>query len=145
MKNSKFWIAGIVGGIVYFFLGWLIYDTLGMMNYMKGHMGMPAEQFYRPEANMIWWAMILSNLVWAYLTALIISWSNMGGLMGGAKVGLIFGLLIGAAVDLSYYSMSNLFTNEGMLADIAIGAALMTVGGAIMGAIIGNKGTTASA
>jgi hypothetical protein len=41
--------------------------------------------------------------------------------------------------------MSNLFTNEGMLVDILVGAALMTVGGAIMGAVMGNKSTTAAA
>lgn len=146
MKNNKFWLAGIIGTVVYFLLGWLIYGLL-LMKYMEAHSGLTAElhaQVFKPDTQMNWAAIIISNLLWGYLVALVLMWGNFNSLGGGAKAGFIIGLLICASIDLSYFSMSNLFTTESMIADIVAGAVMTAIGGAVIGMILG-KGTTAAA
>ena len=58
MKITKIVIGGIVGGISFFFLGWLIYGVL-LMDFMSEFSN---TTFNRPEEEMVWWAMILSNM-----------------------------------------------------------------------------------
>src|ERR1043165_5437186 len=78
MKNNKFWIGGIVGGVLYFLLGWLIYGKL-LMEYMNAHSGISKElhdQVFKPETQFNWGALIASNLLGGFLLAAIIGWAR---------------------------------------------------------------------
>src|SRR5450759_2816850 len=61
MNTKKFLIGGIVGGVVYFLLGWLVYGHL-LTNYFHDHSG-NATGVERDMDQMIWWALILGNLL----------------------------------------------------------------------------------
>ncbi len=119
----------VLGGIAFFLLGWLIYGIL-LMDFMAANMNSCMNM---PEGKMVWWAMILSNLISALLLTLVLKWSGARKILDGLKTGALFGLLYGATIDLGYWSMTTMFKNLGiMLADIGV----TTVYWALVGLII---------
>ena len=129
MNTNKILLGGIVGGVVFFFLGWLIYGML-LADFIESHGNSCAM---RPMEEFIWWAMIASNLFSALLLAIIFSWSNTAGFAGGLKTGAIVGLLVGLSIDLSFYSMSTMLSDmTALLVDILV----YTVTTALAGGVI---------
>jgi hypothetical protein len=131
MKSNKFLLGGIVGGVAYFLLGWLVWGML-LMNFMKEHSKMDSGAF-RDEKDMIWWAMIVGNLALGFLLSYILSKSNAASAGSGAAGGFVFGLLVSIAVNTMLYAQIDLWDTTAMLVDIVA----MTVVSTIVGAIIG--------
>jgi hypothetical protein len=119
----------VFGGIAYFLLGWLVWGIL-LMDFFSANMNQCAS---RPMGEMVWWAIILSNLVMALLLTLVLNWAKAKSIVDGLKYGALFGLLFGAGIGLSYWSMSTMYLNAGaMVTDILVSTAVM----AIMGLVI---------
>ena len=134
MKTNKILLGGITGGVTLFFLGWLIYGII-LMDYMMANSNQCAN---RPMEQMIWWAMILSNLATSFLLVLIFSRTNTKGFLAGAKMAAIIGLLISAGLDLSMYSMSTMFSNLiAVVVDVIAYAVMLSVTGGVIGWIVG--------
>lgn len=131
MNTNKFLIGGIIGGVTYFFLGWLIYGML-LMSFMQSHSSNSSGAF-RAEADMVWWAMIAGNLAFGFFLSYILNKANVHSAAGGATTGAIVGLLLGIAIDLMMYAQLNLRDTTAMAADIAA----TTIMSAIVGAVIG--------
>jgi hypothetical protein len=129
MNTNKILVGGIVGGVAFFFLGWLIYGIL-----LAGYMAANGNTcIMRPMDQMIWWALILSNLMWGFLLAVIFNWSKTNGWMEGAKKAAIFGLLIGLSIDLGYYAMSTMYLNmTAIVVDVIASVVMTTIGGAVI-------------
>lgn len=129
MNTQKILIAGVIGGVFAFLAGFVIWGLLlkdvspsGMANVMRG------------DENMVWWALVVSNLLWGFLLAYIfVQWANISTLQGGAVAGGLLGFLISAAYDTGMYSMTTLFELKDVLMDIITN----TVWTALIGAIIG--------
>lgn len=119
----------IFGGIAFFFLGWLVFGILlaGLMETMYN----PALN--RPENEMIWWAMILSNLTLALMVTLVLNWAGAKNIIDGLKIGAILGALYAFSVDLSIFSMTTTINN---LIGIVIDTLAYTVLTAIIGLVI---------
>ena len=83
----------VSGGIVLFLLGWLVYGLL-LMSYMTANTNQCAA---RPQAEMVWWAMIVSNLLSAFFLTLVLKWSGAKEILDGLKIGAIFGVLLGSS------------------------------------------------
>jgi len=105
MKTNKILLGGIVAAVTFFLLGWLIYGVL-LMDFMQSYSD---QSLMKAQEDMIWWAMILSNLASGFLLAFILNWSNAKTCTEGIKIGGIIGLLMAFSIDLSFYSMSNMF------------------------------------
>lgn len=134
MNTNKILSGGIAGGVAYFLLGWLVYG-MALASYMASHSN-PCVM--RPMEEMIWWSMIVSNLISGILLALIIGWSGNSSVAGGAKTGAIIGVLMGLALDLSFYSMSTMFTDLGAVFVDIIAYTVMSIGaGAVIGWVMG--------
>lgn len=134
MKTNKILLGGIAGGVTFFLLGWVVYGML-LMNFTTANYNQCAM---RPMQEMVWWAMILSNLAFGFLLSLVFSWSNTTGTMTGAKIAGILGFLIAVAIDLSYYAMSTLFSNlTAVFVDIIVFTALSAVTGVVVALVIG--------
>lgn len=139
MKTNKVLLGGIVGGIAFFFLGWGIYGIL-MMDYMNENMDQCAN---RPEGEFIWWAMIVSNLVMGFLYAMIFSWTNTSGFMGGAKLAAIIGFMMGLSMDMSFFSMTVIFGSlTTVIVDVLVWTVLSAIGGGIIGMVMGSGNKT---
>lgn len=114
----------IFGGIAYFLLGWLVWGIL-LMNFFSANMNQCAG---RPPEEMVWWAIIMSNLVLALLLTLILNWARAKSIIDGLKFGALFGLLFGSGIAFSYWSMSTMYLNAGaMVVDILVSTAVMAV------------------
>jgi hypothetical protein len=129
MNTQKFLVSGIVGGIVSFFAGYLIYGVLLMDFFVKN--GTPGVA--KPMADMVWWALILGNLCWGLLYSYILNRSGVNTAGGGASMGFVLGLLCTAAVDLVMFGVNNVMNQTGTFADIACGAVM----GVLVGAAVG--------
>lgn len=135
MKKSTI-LGTIVGGIAFFLLGWLIYGFL-----LKDVMAESDDMgFMRTEENMVWWALVLSQFVWAYLLTWIFEAKNVSGAIPGLTTGLFLGLVISAAYDLGMYSMSNIYPDtRAMAMDIVINVIMTGLVGLIIGLVIGKS------
>lgn len=129
MKSNKILIGGLIGGVTSFLLGWIIYGVI-----LKDAMASPITGLMKPETDMIWWAMIGSCLAQGLLLSYVFGkWANITTLVGGATAGATLGVLIALSYDLGFYAMSNMFTMQSMLMDVA----MSTVMNAAVGAVVG--------
>jgi hypothetical protein len=129
----------LFGGITYFLLGWLVWGILLMDFYTANY----NQVMNRPETDMVWWAMIVSNLATALLLTLILKWSGAKGIMDGLKIGAIVGLLFSLSIDLSFYSMTTMFNGfSGIVVDLVVNSAVMAVIGLVIVLTWGKEKTT---
>jgi hypothetical protein len=137
MNTNKILVGGIIGGVVFFLLGWLIWGII-----LAGYMAANSNQcMMKPIDQMVWWALILSNLALGFLLSVVFDWSNTSGWMNGAKKGAIFGLIMGLSIDLGYYSMSTMYSNMTVLiVDVLITVVMVALTGGMVGWAINMAG-----
>ena len=127
--NMKIIRGTLFGGIAYFLMGWLVWGIL-LMDFYTANFNQCAG---RPEAEMVWWAMIVSNLATALLLTLILKWSGAKGVMDGLKIGAIVGFLFSLSIDLSFYSMTTMFNGfSGIVVDLVVNSAVMAIIGLVI-------------
>ncbi len=125
----------IFGGITFFFLGWVVYGML-LMDFMAAHSDVSLN---RPEDQMIWWAMILSNLVLGLLVTLFLKWSGAATVADGIKTGALFGFLLALTMDLMMYAMTTMYDSTAMFVDIIVMTVLLAIVGLVVVLTWGKK------
>jgi len=137
MKTKQIVIGALVGGVSMFLLGWLIYGVLLSSVMEELWTGCNA----RPMEEMIWWAMIASNLVWGLLLAVVLDWSGSITMGAGAKVGAVLGLLCVLGFDLGMYSMTTMFSGATILVlDVLSNMVMFAVAGLLVAWVMGKMG-----
>ena len=130
MKTSNILVAGLIGGVVAFLLGFLLYgmllaDFFASHNVTAGVMKTDEQMNYVPLA--------LGHLAWGLLLAIIFGrWASISTFETGAKAGAVIGLLMSLTVNLINLGTANILTTTGHMADIAI----VTIVSAIAGGAI---------
>ena len=144
MNSQKFILGGLVGGVAYFLLGWVTYGML-LKDFMANNLSAPGTM--RPEADMIWWALIVGQFAGGFLLAYIIGKANATSPAAGAGVGFTVGLLVCLGYDLTMYAVSNTISSlKGLAVDVAISAVMGAIVGAVVGWVMGmSKKTVAAA
>jgi hypothetical protein len=138
MNSQKFILGGIVGGILYFLLGYVFYGTL--LKSFFDENGMAVDM-----TKMIWWAMAVGNLAGGFLLAYIVGKANANGAGSGAGVGLVVGLLMQLSFDLIMYGIGKGMTMQAIAADVAVGAVMSAIVGATIGWVYGMRKAVATA
>jgi|WetSurMetagenome_2_1015567.scaffolds.fasta_scaffold807601_1 hypothetical protein len=135
--NTKTLVGGLLGGVAFFVLGWLIYGMLlGTM--MESHTNMNCM---RPMADMSWPIMIAANLVWGFTFAYIFSKASIAGVSAGATQGAILAVLIGLSMDLFMYGTTTLYPDLTVAGiDVVINVIMGAIGGAVIGWWFGRGG-----
>ena len=133
MNTNKFLIGGIIGGIVNFLLGWLVWGIL-LMSFMKEHTTEAGKAVMRAEENMIWWALIAANLLLGFLISYILNKAGVVSAGAGAAIGAVVGLLMSASIDLFNYAFMDLSDSATTMVVDMLASTVVT---AIVGAIIG--------
>lgn len=135
MNTSKLIIAAIVAGIASFFIGWVVYGML-LMDFMKSNTLEPAKNLAKTE--MVWWALIGSNLLMGFFYAYIFErWAKIRSFMGGMMAGGTLGLILGAMIDMQFYSMYQMSTGTGYIVDVVASTVMSALVGGIAGFMLG--------
>jgi hypothetical protein len=131
MSNNKILLAGLVGAVVAFILGFIVYGNL-LMDFFIENSG-SASGVMRGDDEMQWIPMILGHVTWGMLFAIIFGrWANISTFATGAKTGALLGFLIGASFDLIQLGSTHISNVTGIVVDIVV----MTVVSAIVGGVV---------
>lgn len=135
MDTKKFLMGTVVGGIAYFFLGWLVYG-MALMSTMAEYSNAACM---RAETDMIWWAMILGNFFFgALLTYIFLKSGNVNSFGAGAQTGAMISLMASMAVDLMMFSTTTLTTNPtGIVIDVIASTVIGAIAGGLIGVVLG--------
>ncbi len=147
MKNNKFILAVIIGTVVSFLLGWVIYGIL-LKSTMDANCGLPKElhekvfrQTDKPDP-MTLVTILISNFFGAVLLTTIAVWANARTIASGAKVGALVGALMALNFDLLWYSMSYLFTPTEIAIDVCAALVMTSITTAVIALILGKGKVT---
>ena len=132
--NTRVLLATLAGSVASFLLGWLVFGFLLKTTY-DGMLTDIGKTVMRPETDMIMWAMILSNLVYGLLLALIFDrWASISTFRTGAIAGGVISFLIVLSFDLGMYSMMDAWKGgAGLIIDPLVNGVV----GAVVGGVIG--------
>lgn len=138
MNITKLFTGGIVGGIVFFLLGYLFYGLL-FADFMASAAAVQpkASGVMRSMEKLNWLGLILGNLFAGFLIAYVLLKSNVTTLAGGLVTGAIVGFLMSSSVDLTSYGVTYINRIKGVMADVAIFTAMSAISGAIVGLVVG--------
>lgn len=143
MNTKKFLIGGLVGGVIYFLLGYLFYGNL-LADFFVKNAG-TASGVSRPMDQFVWWALALGNIFEGFLLSYIFIKSNVNTIGSGLLTGAAIGLLMAASYDLISYGTSNLTTTTGVMGDIGTFTLMSAITGAIVALVLGLIGKTSTA
>lgn len=128
--NTKTLLAGLVGGVVAFFGGWLIFGIL-LMDYYSANTTV-YEGLMKEPPDMLF--LVISNLAWGFFFACL--FQKIGGIKSfgsGFTNGLIFSFIAMLMFDASMYAFFNLNSMTLIIVDVVVG----TLFGAIVGGVVG--------
>ena len=135
MNTNKFILAGIAGGVVFFFVGYLAYGVL-LTNFSMAHAG-PVKNVARDPDKILFLYLIIGNLLYGFLFAYIFSKAGIATVTKGAVIGAIIGFLISASYGLIEYSTSWLTSRTVVLVDAVAFAIISAIAGAVIAWIAG--------
>lgn len=133
MDLKKLFMGGIVGGILFFLLGWLIYGML-LMDFMNNHTG-AAGNVSRSEPDFLYLA--IGNLAMGFVLAYIFVKGNVNSMANGFITGGIVGLLIAVGYDCMIYATTTVISKTAMAADVAVSTVMTAVAGAVVAMVMG--------
>ncbi len=133
MDLKKLFMGGIVGGILFFLLGWLIYGML-LMDFMNNHTG-AAGNVSRTEPDFLYLA--IGNLAMGFLLAYIFVKSNVNSMAGGFITGAVLGLLMSVGYDCMIYGTTTVISKTAMAADVAVSTVMTAIAGAVVAMVMG--------
>ena len=131
MDIKKLLIGGIIGGILFFLLDWLVYGNL-LMNFMKDNPG-TAMNVSRAQSDMQYLYLAIGNLSGGFLLSYIFVRANVNSFSSGLVTAGVVSALLSVAVDVTMYGWSNIMSKKSLMADVLA----YIVIGAVVGAIIG--------
>ena len=126
--STKAIIGGLLGGLVYFLIGWLVYGIL-----MKDAMGSMPCMRTPEEMSKIW--ILVGNLFSGLLLGYLFSkMAGANSLKGGAMAGLVIGLLFSAGYDCIMYGTTTMMDSPtGIVMDVIMSAVMSAIAGAVVG------------
>lgn len=133
--NIKLFLAAIAGAVVSFLLGWLIYGLL-LMDFFQANT-IVYEGLFTEMPNMF--LLILSNLLMSFFIAFIFQrWAGFTTFIKGLCGGAFIGFFVAAAIDLSLFSMMNLYTPAYVIVDIVLYTIMTGIIGGVIAMILGS-------
>ena len=138
MDAKKRIMATLAGFVVLFLLGWILYGML-LMDFYASNSG-SATGVPRAETEMVWWALIVGNVLQAYLLVYIFGkWANITTFAGGLQAGATIGLILGFAFNLTMFATTNMMNLTAAMVDPFVGAVMMGITGGVVGMVLGRK------
>jgi hypothetical protein len=133
--NSKVLIGGVIGGVAFFLLGYLLYGLL------MADMLANCTSCQKPMAEINFVVLAVGNLFIGWGIAYILSkWAGASSFNTGATAGAVIGLLLGIGFDCTAYATNNMFTGTTcILYDVIIIVVMWAITGGLIGWWMGRK------
>jgi uncharacterized membrane protein len=136
MNSKKFLIGTLVGGIVFFFLGYLFYGV-ALASFFKQHSAAVSGSMKTMD-QILWWALILGNLAsGALLTYIFLKMTNITSFGRGAGTGAAIGFFMALSMDLIRFAVENGPDLTATLTDVVVGTVMTAIAGGAIGAVLG--------
>ncbi|MBK8968059.1 MAG: hypothetical protein IPM36_15615 [Lewinellaceae bacterium] len=136
MTTNKILLAGLIGGVVAFILGFLFYGMI-LSDFFVSNMG-SATGVIRGDDEMQWGPMIIGHLAYGLLFAVIFGrWANISTFVTGAKAGAVIGFLVSLAHAMIQLGSTHLSNMTGTLADVGVGTLLSAGTAGVVGWFLG--------
>jgi hypothetical protein len=140
MDAKRFAIGSIVGGVVLYLGGYLIF-TLLFGSFYAANAGSATGV---DRASQLFWAVAVGNLAYAVLIALAMGRRGASGsIADGAWVGAIVGFLIWCTADFILYGTSNIANLTRTIVDPVLEIVHGGIGGAAIAAVLRSPRSTA--
>jgi hypothetical protein len=136
MATQRLLIGTVVGGIVLFFVGYLLFGIV-FADFFAANAG-TASGVPKMPFNFV--ALGIGQLGFAAALTLILGWAGVRDIATGATTAGIVGLLFFLGIDLTMYATTNTQNLTATLVDPVISAVLFAVAGAAIAAVAGKKG-----
>ena len=135
--------ATVVGGIVYFLLGFVIYGLILDPMVMRPNMNEFAG-LIKPEPDLI--LIVFANLIAALMLAYIFeALANIRTFVNGLKAGAVIGFLFALSLQLMFMAFWNLHKNFMPLVGDVVGSTILTaVGGGVIAQVLGMMSKSSS-
>ncbi len=140
--NKKFILSALVTTVVLFILNAIVYVAF-LKDFFHSHPAISTDfmnQLYRPDDQIIGWAVIACSIALGVLVTTVINWSGARNFSQGLRKGFNFAILFLLAVDLGLLGTTNNFTTEGAFADIICSTITVTLSSAIAALMLGRGG-----
>lgn len=134
MNSNKFLIGSLIGGIVAFIAGGLLYGLIFAKMLAELCPGMVTVQ----KNDMV--PLVIGNFATGTLLAYIFEkWAGIRTWVAGGMAGATIGALMGLSFDSMMHGTTTLFSWGGVALDVVISAILWGVTGAVIGWWLGFK------
>jgi uncharacterized membrane protein len=131
--DFKRFLAGtIVGGIVLYVVGYLIF-SVAFASFYAANTGTATGADRTTELT---WAVVLGSLGYAALICYAMGPRPASGLSAGFKIGAIVGFLMWVAVDLTYYGILNVSNLTRTIVDPLLELIHGGIGGAVIALVV---------
>ncbi|MFZ9503493.1 MAG: hypothetical protein ACO263_02880 [Cyclobacteriaceae bacterium] len=130
MNTRSFITGGLVAGIFYFFLGWLVFGIL-LADTMRERMN---EGLFRKDEDIILWALVVGNVAYGFLLSYIFHNMGVENARRGSAVGAVIGLVTSLTFDLNFFGTSTMYND---LVVITFDITAFVVVSAITGSVLG--------
>ena len=135
MATQRLLVGTVVGGIVLFFAGYLIFGIV-FASFFAANAG-TATGVTKDPFNFV--ALGIAQLAWGAALTLILGWAGVKSIGQGATTAGIAGLLLFLGFDLTMYATSNTSNLTATLVDPILAAVLFALAGAAIAAVSGKK------
>jgi len=127
MNTKTFIVAGLVGGIINWLLGWLSYGII------------LADYFPQPNENKRSMLFIFLGClsIGFFLSYFYNRWAQISTISTGARAGAFFGLFLALSYGFFKMAMEPSMTAEFFTLDVAISIGMTAITGAIVGGLSG--------
>ncbi|HKK88639.1 MAG TPA: hypothetical protein VJ917_07295 [Saprospiraceae bacterium] len=136
MNARKIIIAGLVGSVIAYLLGWLIWGNL-LSDIMENYSG-SATGVMRSDSEMLHAPLAIGHLGFGFLLAVIFGrWASISTFSTGLIAGGAIGFLSVFGSDLIMLGTTHLMQVEGVIIDIIAGTVSMGLTGGVVGWMLG--------
>ena len=135
MTTQRFAIGTLVGGLILFFLGYLIFGVV-FDDFFAANAGTATGV---PKMPIDFVSLAIGQLASAAALTLILGWANVSSVGQAARVSALVGLLFFFGVDLTMFATSNTQNLKAAVVDPILAAVLFGVAGAAIGAVTRKK------
>lgn len=133
MDTKQFLAGTIVGGIVLYILGYLIF-SLGAADFYAANAGSATGVVRSGE---VMWAVVLGNFGYAALICYAMGARPAGGIGRAAMIGAVVGFLMWFSVDFILYGVQNVANLTRTIVDPLLEIVHGGIGGAAIGLVAG--------